>query len=98
MGLLWFTTARCGTETVRKHHVRERRLDVPGGIADISHDRSAQTKPPWFYCRAHAVAPLIVGVDYARVVGPLDVSGGRTYYFWFFGAVFVLKETISWDS
>lgn len=96
-GSVWLAAAIYGTAAVRNKHLLERKLNTPSGIIDMSYTHGAPPRPPWFYCRAYAVAPLIIKVEYARISGPLGHSGGTTYYLWCFGFSKIMADK-TWDS
>lgn len=85
LGSLWLLTAHYGSAKIRREFLLSSKLDTPEGIMDLSATDLSNRRIPWFFCRANALAPLVVRVEYARDSGPLGVSQGRSYYLWFFG-------------
>jgi hypothetical protein len=92
LGSLWLLTALYGSATIRREFLLSSKLNTPEGIMDLSATDLSKRRIPWFFCRACALAPLVVRVEYARDSGPLGVSQGRSYYLWFFGLTRCLWE------
>jgi hypothetical protein len=91
VGLVWLLTARYGAPQVKRELLLTAALNARAGTREVSEtDDPKKWRYPWFYCRAHSVAPLVVKVDYGYASGPLGMSFGSSYYLWFFGAIRLL--------
>jgi hypothetical protein len=101
LGGLWLGTAFYGVPATRTKHMVENNLNAAAGALDITYTnittKTLQTFP-WFYCRAAAIAPLIVKVDYAYASGPIGGSGGAAYYLWFFGYSRLMTHRNEWST
>lgn len=98
---LWLGTASFGVPAARAKHMVENNLCAAAGAMDLAYTNTTATTLktyPWFYCRAAAIAPLIVKVDYAYASGPLGGSGGVAYYLWFFGYSRLMIHRNEWST
>jgi hypothetical protein len=89
---MWLVTARYGLPKVKREWLLTTGLNAREGVLDVSEvDDPKKWRYPWFYCRGHCVAPLVIKVEYGYGSGPLGMSFGSSYYLWCFGAIKLLS-------
>ncbi|MCA9173604.1 MAG: hypothetical protein KDB14_03880 [Planctomycetales bacterium] len=98
---LWTLTATLGASVVRQTVVE--RMDGDGTRLSYDPLRSSQSSPntPWhFVGTGSSPCPFIVCIDWARMDAPMLGTGGRSYFFWFFGIELHLPimDGIHWMS
>ncbi len=95
--LLWYATNLVGVPKARTVALSQM-TNIKSTWRDISADLAAQVKGPYYFCRATALAPFLIRVEYGWEAGKLDGDGGSVLYLWIFGAVFRAHEYNHWAA
>lgn len=94
-GLFWLATCTFGVPQIL--------ADIPHGkVRSLSYDPIREDRPapepPWEYVSAFSPAPFIVVIDWGIMQAWMLGSGGREYFFWFFGLQVHLRGVWIWNS
>jgi hypothetical protein len=92
--LICVATARFGAKEAREDTLKTRMLT---GLAGVPNANDVNWVEPYWYCESQTLGPCTVRVDFGVNKGGLNSSGGTRYYFWFFGTLRKVTESI-WDN
>ena len=104
---LWLLTASIAVQAVRQDmqaRLAELHATKHGPLKTLDYDpvlddSRPSVEPPWYFLgNETAPCPFIVTVDYGCMLGRLFGSGGKAYYFWFFGYKFWFRDHFLWNS